>query len=118
MKLYDPVTQSELFESMRKILEEDLIPLAKTKGEDYCGPNLNEDALKNVGTRLGWIRAIEEIEDKLNRLWSFLESGNLNHESVDDSLRDILNYAFYAKILYDRRRVNTMVEHLEVKYDD
>jgi len=111
LKLYDPVTQEELFEEMRRILEEDQIPLARTKGQDYCGPNLNEDSLQNVGERLGWIGAIREVGDKLNRLWSFIESGNLMHESVDDSLLDIINYAFYAKILYDRRVVDTSISH-------
>lgn len=116
-KLYSPIPQEELFLEMLRIVKEEQIPLAKTKGQDYCGPSVDQDALENVAACLGWVGAIKELDDKLRRLWSFLQSGNLHHESVEDSLTDIINFALYAKILYRKRTVDTQIIHREMSND-
>lgn len=109
-RLYVPVSREELPDLMRKILEEDLIPLAMAKGHDYAGPE-TDDTLANVGESLGWAGAFLRLRDKVRRLSTALVTAlAVRDESVEDAMRDLLNYAFYQLILYRRRCCDVRVQ--------
>lgn len=110
-KPYDPITREELFEQMRDILENKLIPIAKAKGSDYTGSEGEFDCLANVGEELGWAGAFFRGRDKDRRLRTYLEGRafEVSDESVEDAFIDRLNYCFYAYILWKRRRKDVFI---------
>ena len=51
-----------------------------------------------------WIGALIRLNDKVVRLQSFAQKGNLVNESAEDSLRDIAVYALIALVLLEEDR--------------
>jgi hypothetical protein len=51
-----------------------------------------------------WVGAVVRGNDKMHRIKSFLQNGNLKNESVEDSLLDLAVYAIIALILYREER--------------
>ena len=77
-----------------KVLEE-CIELQRRKGEDY------QSAKSNVVQAMHYRRGVDTIYDimhgKMMRAASLLESGNIpNHESLEDTFKDLINYASFA----------------------
>jgi hypothetical protein len=77
-----------------KVLRE-CIELQLKKSQDYQNPN------SNVKQAMHYRRGIDTIYDiihgKMIRIQSLIESGNTpNHESIEDSFKDLINYASFA----------------------
>lgn len=60
--------------------------------------NVRSSAKWNVPA---WIGALIRLNDKVVRLQSFAQKGNLVNESAEDSLRDIAVYALIALVLLE-----------------
>lgn len=92
------MTVQEREEFIRSIFEEELIPLLRAKGHDYSG---NEDCMSNLRD-FGWKGIVVRIGDKYHRLKNFCHKNELQvkDESVEDTLRDMINYGFLALILF------------------
>lgn len=75
--------------------------LLRAKGHDYAG---QEDALSNLRD-FGLLGIVVRLSDKFSRLKRFAKTSNLHvkTESVEDTLRDIRNYAFLAQIFLEER---------------
>ena len=101
---YVPITAEELPAEMRRILEEELIPLASAKGHDYTAAG-KVDTLANVGADLGWVGALVRGRDKDERKITAVTQGKLvvADDSMQNNFLDRLNYAFYEYILWLRR---------------
>lgn len=79
------------------------IELQLKKSRDYQNPN------SNIVQAMHYRRGIDTIHDmiwqKLLRAQSLLESGNNpNHESLEDTYKDLINYASFA-VSYLRKRL-------------
>lgn len=77
--------------------------LHSKKGADYgsgTDPYANVRASQEFGIP-PWIGALVRLNDKITRLKSFIRNGNLQNESVEDSIRDIQVYAVIMQILYE-----------------
>lgn len=113
--LYDPVTFEEMATRMREILEEN-IEIGRKKNHDYAAFAVmtTGDALANVGDGLGWVGAHVRCGDKMERLKTAYAMGELKNESIEDAFRDLLNYAFYMYILWERRNYDISVEYTEI----
>jgi hypothetical protein len=72
--------------------------LVNAKGHDYAG---DEDCLANL-KRFGFFGVVVRLSDKFSRLEQFANSGELyvKGESVEDTLKDIINYAALGLVLY------------------
>ena len=116
---YEPITFEELQVEMRRILEEELIPLASAKGHDYTAAD-KVDTLANVGQDLGWAGAFFRGRDKDARKVTALTQGNLmvSDDSMENNFRDRLNYAFYEYILWMRRTCDIKVTFVPLSTDD
>jgi hypothetical protein len=78
---------------IQKIWIEEITPLRVKKQADY-------------GESWKKMRAIgitDIIDVKIHRIKQFEEKGILNHESMEDSLKDIINYCFF-RILKEREK--------------
>lgn len=113
--LYDPIDTDELIRQMKEIFEYNL-EAVRTKGHDYASLDLmlTGDSLGNVGNSLGWVGAMVRAQDKMKRIQTMYTSGKLNHESLEDAFRDLLNYAFYGYILWKNRNYDVKVTFTEV----
>ena len=74
---------------------QECIDLQLKKSQDYQNPN------SNVVQAMHYRRGIDTIYDimhgKMIRVQSLLESGSTpNHESIEDSFKDLINYASFA----------------------
>jgi hypothetical protein len=92
----------------RRELEE-LIELHDAKQADY---GTDGDPFANLRASAGfgiapWLGAVVRLNDKVNRIKSFVRNGKLRNESLVDSLRDISVYAAIAKILYEEEHGGT-----------
>lgn len=47
-----------------------------------------------------WVGVMIRAADKMHRVKSFLQNGDLRNESVEDSLMDLAAYALIALVLY------------------
>ena len=71
---------------------EECIELMKTKGEDY-----NSGSITHVQYyRRGLDSIIDMCNQKLLRIISVHEAHGTNHESIEDSFKDLVNYAAYG----------------------
>jgi len=61
----------------------------------------------------GIIMPIIRLEDKLNRLKMLIKSENKVDESIDDTLRDLANYAIMTLIEYREEEVESFDKQLE-----
>lgn len=91
-----PVTEEYL-----NILD-DCYELYLSKGNDYA---LDEDPLAGcrASESLGipaWKWCLGEVLTKQRRLNNAAQGTTLNHESVEDTIKDQINYLTYALILY------------------
>jgi hypothetical protein len=84
------MTRNELLELHVKLCSEAKDLMVK-KNHDY---GANSDPFRNFRT-FGSLGILVRLSDKLARLNSFLENGNLSveNESVQDTILDIINYA-------------------------
>lgn len=118
IKPYVGITAEELHVEMRRILDEELIPLASAKGHDYTAAD-KVDTLANVGQDLGWAGAFFRGRDKDARKVTALTQGKLM--VADDSMRnnflDRLNYAFYEYILWERRTCDIKITYMPLPDD-
>jgi hypothetical protein len=92
----------------RRELEE-LIELHDAKQADY---GTDGDPFANLRASAGfgiapWLGAVIRLNDKVNRIKSFVRNGKLRNESLVDSFRDISVYAAIAKILYEEEHGGT-----------
>jgi Nucleotide modification associated domain 1 len=74
-----------------------------TKMHDYGtagDPYANIRAAQEFGID-PWVGSILRGNDKMARIKSFIDKGELKHESVKDSLIDLANYAIIALILFE-----------------
>ena len=72
------------------------------RGQD---PFANVNASAEFGVK-PWIGAYIRLNDKITRIKSFIEKGNLVNESLEDSLRDVIVYAAIALVLYEQEKRN------------
>lgn len=78
-----------------------------TKNADYTGPSA--DALFNI-RRGGPHGVAVRLDDKVSRLMSLTAlNATPNHESVDDTLLDIINYAILMRALLHDEKVKQAV---------
>ena len=90
-------------ERFAQILEE-LLTLHDRKQKDY---GTDKDPFNNVrgaeewGVK-SWVAALVRASDKMRRLQKAAKGGSLEFESVNDSLRDLANYAVIALVLYEQ----------------
>jgi len=97
-------TMDEIFERpfSCKVLEE-CIELQLRKAHDYQNPN---STVKQIDYYPHGLQSLYDILNaKLLRVKSLMESGATpNHESIDDSLRDLINYASFA-VAYNHGKI-------------
>lgn len=77
--------------------------LHRSKARDY-GTNADPWANLRAGEPYGipaWVHASVMVDHKSNRIQSFVTKGELQHESVRDSLLDRAVYALAALVLFD-----------------
>lgn len=119
LPLYDPIMPEALYARMRE-LTEDGIRVAQSKNHDYASFTVRTtgDALSNVGDGLGWVGAAIRANDKMQRIKTAYTTGKLKEESLDDAMRDLLNYAFYMIILWERRNFDVIARFEPVGDDD
>ena len=70
------------------------------RGQD---PFANVNASAEFGVK-PWIGAYIRLNDKITRIKSFIEKGNLVNESLEDSLRDVIVYSAIALVLYEQEK--------------
>ena len=75
------------------------------KSHDYGfrDPLANLRAAEELGIQ-PWVGCILRANDKVTRIKSFLQSGQLKNESVQDSLMDIAAYAILALVLFEEEQ--------------
>jgi len=88
------ITDKALRKESVKVLQE-CIDLQIRKSDDYQNPN------SNVKQAMHYRRGVDTLHDmmcqKLIRAQSLLESGGSpNYESLEDSYKDLINYASFA----------------------
>lgn len=66
-------------------------------------PFANVNASAEFGVK-PWIGAYIRLNDKITRIKSFIEKGNLVNESLEDSLRDVIVYSAIALALYENEK--------------
>lgn len=94
----DFITERESVRVLRECIE---LQLAKSR--DYQNPN------SNVKQAQHYRRGVDSIFDTMNgkmlRIQSLIESGEApKHESIEDSFKDLINYASFA-VSYIRGRM-------------
>lgn len=76
------------------------------KQQDYgrgSDPFANVRASSEFGVK-PWIGCYIRLNDKITRIKSFIEKGNLANESLEDSLRDVIVYGAIALVLYEQEK--------------
>lgn len=93
-------------EDFNSIIEE-MKEIHNNKNHDYAG----DDYLSNLtaSNRMGvpaWKAGLIRIQDKVSRLENFAKKDSLKvkDESVEDTLKDLANYAILALILYRNKK--------------
>lgn len=94
------MTAEERATLMREIFEKELVPITIKKGHDYAG---NQDCLSNLND-FGWKGVVVRISDKYHRLKNFTLSDQLmvKDENIEDTIKDMINYLFFAMIMKRR----------------
>lgn len=102
------MTCKERSELMRKILEEEIIPLGLAKGYDYSGEN---DCFSNLRD-FGWKGIVVRMGDKYHRTKNFIKNNQLKVESekIEDTLLDLINYSFFALIMLRMEKVKEVIK--------
>ncbi len=91
------------FKEFNSIIDE-MKKIHMEKNHDYDGNKNYLSSLKS-SVRMGipaWKSVVIRIQDKLARLENFVISGKLKvkDESIEDTLKDLANYAILCLILY------------------
>jgi hypothetical protein len=91
-----------LAQDMEDILQKELVITARAKGHDYSGTTDTFDNLRLFGS----FGVLVRIGDKFMRLKNFYDQGVLDvtDEKIEDTMKDLLNYAYYLLILYRQER--------------
>lgn len=94
------MTLSERAALMEEILNSELLPVQQAKGHDYAG---EDDCMSNLKD-FGWQGVVVRMGDKYHRLKNFVlqEELKVSDETIEDTLKDLLNYTFFALILKRR----------------
>ena len=94
-------TIDDLEEDIQAIIKE-LAVMRLDKGHDYSG---TADTLNNL-REFGAFGVLVRIGDKFKRLKHFYEQGELavKDESIEDTMKDFINYALFQLILYRQER--------------
>jgi hypothetical protein len=92
----------QLNADIKKINETELEPIRIDRGKRYGG---KDDTLENVAA-FGWVGAVISAYECAQRLKNAVNSvvaGNpVPHEEIENASEDLINYAFYVKILHRR----------------
>jgi hypothetical protein len=83
-----------------KLLDE-MKELHAKKSADY-GRGVDPFANVRASTEFGvpaWVGVMIRANDKMHRIKSFIQNGDLANESVEDSLKDLAAYALIALVL-------------------
>lgn len=75
------------------------------RGEDPMA-NLRASAEFGIPT---WVGVMIRANDKMHRIKSFVQNGDLANESIEDSFMDLAAYALLAAILYEEDRQAAVV---------
>ena len=80
-----------------------LSAIRRAKGHDYSGMG---DTLDNL-REFGWRGVVVRIGDKFKRLKHFCKQGKLEvkDESIEDTMNDLINYAYYVLIMYHQEKL-------------
>lgn len=100
-KALKEVRRNPRFAAFVGILEE-ARQLHTSKSHDY-GADADPYANLRAAASLGippWVGCVLRVNDKMHRISSFLLKGDLKHESVEDSLLDMIVYLACALMLY------------------
>lgn len=102
-------TREELIKERFHKYVDQIVQTRKKKGSDY---GEGEDSLSNLRecARIGISPVVGvhvRMEDKMARIRSFINKGNLVNEPVRDSYLDIAVYAILAQILLDEQEDDT-----------
>lgn len=104
------IEQPPYLDAQQKVLK-DCMELMRTKSSDYCHPLVN-DSLSNFrkSHALGvpaWMGTLVRMSDKWERIVTLAykktvmnEGPAVRDESIEDTLRDIINYAAIVLVLY------------------
>ena len=88
----------ERAEKMKEILNTELIPLSMVKGRAY---GEDDDAMANLRD-FGSLGIVVRMTDKMARIKNFYQNPspypNEDVESIEDDIKDLINYAFYLLI--------------------
>lgn len=57
-----------------------------------------------------WVGAMIRLNDKVRRLQSLIQNGQLKNETADDSFRDIAVYAIIALVLFEQEGNTSLPE--------
>lgn len=86
---------------------QELIALHDLKQADYgrdADPFANVRASEEFGIP-AWLGSVLRGNDKMSRLKTFAQKGTLKNESVEDSLKDLANYAIIALCLWREKKL-------------
>lgn len=88
------MTKEEYFKFAEEFVEE-MLSISKKKNEDYSSGTDPFRNFKSVGDEWVEIGFYTRMSDKMSRLKSFIERGELSveNESIKDTLVDLANYA-------------------------
>ena len=101
MKKISHIEKMRLFTD---IFNKELMPLIGKKGKDYSGEN---DAFSNLND-FGFKGVIVRLGDKYHRIKNIVKSGTIHikDESIEDTLKDLINYGFIALAMYRLEKDN------------
>lgn len=96
-------TTEDKLKAMREIFDR-CLEIAEAKSHDYAGVT---DSLSNFRT-FGWKGVVVRLGDKFNRIANFSKQGEMKvkDESVEDTLKDMINYASICLMLYRQENAN------------
>jgi len=103
----EKMTIEERLDKMKEIMEE-IYFLSVVKGKDY---NTEEDCMENLRD-FGWKGCIMRMGDKHSRLSAFAKKNKfeVKDESFEDTVKDLINYALFALILYRDNKSEKVIE--------
>ena len=105
------MTAAEREDKIVNIFEQELLPTLAAKGHDYAG---NEDCMSNL-VDFGWQGVVVRMGDKYHRIKNFAQHTKLlvRDESIEDTLKDLINYAFLCLLLYRQEQAEPEITTAE-----
>lgn len=91
-----------------RLVRDELIPILRRKGHDYSGDDVHSNFRD-----FGWEGVIVRIGDKYHRLKTFILQRVLQveDETIEDTLKDLINYGFIALLLYRESKAQQAISH-------